>query len=68
MLRFTGLLSLLAHGLYTKVEKCEFHKTELLFLGYRIGPWRVGMEENKVAAVSESHYGKRIAMVLGVCY
>lgn len=43
---------LLDHGLYAKAEKCEFHKTELSFLGYLIGPWGVGMEENKVLSMS----------------
>lgn len=30
---------LLTRGLYAKAEKCEFHKTELTFLSYHIGPW-----------------------------
>lgn len=29
---------LLKHGLYIKAEKCEFHQTELSFLGYCINP------------------------------
>lgn len=44
---------LLAHGLYAKVEKCDIHKLELSFLCYRISPRGVGMEENKVASMSE---------------
>lgn len=46
------LQCLCKHGLYIKAKKCEFHKEELSFLGYRIGPRAVSMEENKVAAVS----------------
>lgn len=41
------------HGLYTKAEKCEFHQSKILFLGYRIGPEGVAMEGGKVAAVTE---------------
>lgn len=41
------------HGLYAKSKKCEFHKKELSFLGYHIGPQGLGMEGNKVAAVSK---------------
>lgn len=47
------LRCLLDHGLYVKAKKCECHKTELTFLSYHTGPVGVGMEENKVSAVSE---------------
>lgn len=33
--------------------KCEFQKTELSFLAYRIGQQGVGMEDVKVTAMSE---------------
>lgn len=32
------LCRLLDHRLYVKAENCEFHKKEIAFLGYRIGP------------------------------
>lgn len=35
---------LIQHNLFAKVEKCEFHKTEISYLGYRIGPKGVAME------------------------
>lgn len=41
---------LLAHGIYAKAEKCAFHKREIAFLGYRIGPDGVRMERSKVSA------------------
>lgn len=44
---------LLDHELYVKAKKYDFHKPEILFLGCRIGPLGVNMEEIKVTAVSE---------------
>lgn len=50
--RHVRLVLSLAYGLYVKVEKCKFHKKELSFLGYRIGPSGVNMEESKVTAMT----------------
>lgn len=47
------LQRLLAHGLYVKAEKCEFHNTELSFIGYVIGPRGVDMEEKFISVVTE---------------
>lgn len=41
------LARLLHHHLYAKAEKCEFHKTEISFLGYRIA-----MEQDKLSVVT----------------
>ncbi|KAK3545982.1 hypothetical protein QTP70_018649 [Hemibagrus guttatus] len=39
--------------LFVKLEKCEFHRTTVTFLGYVISPRGVEMDTNKVRAVSE---------------
>ncbi|KAK3516017.1 hypothetical protein QTP70_001703 [Hemibagrus guttatus] len=39
--------------LFVKLEKCEFSRTTVTFLGYVISPWGVEMDTNKVRAVSE---------------
>ncbi|KAK3530084.1 hypothetical protein QTP86_011902 [Hemibagrus guttatus] len=39
--------------LFVKLEKCEFHRTTVTFLGYVISPRGVEMDTNKVQAVSE---------------
>ncbi|XP_042612294.1 uncharacterized mitochondrial protein AtMg00860-like [Cyprinus carpio] len=39
------------HQLYAKAEKCEFHLTAILFLGYVISQEGVAMDESKVNAV-----------------
>lgn len=49
----TVLLRLLAHELYAKAEKCEFHVCEISFLSYQIGPGGVVMDDRKVRAVVE---------------
>lgn len=36
-----------------KAKKCEFHKSEIAFLGYRIGLGGVAMDDRKVKAVTE---------------
>jgi hypothetical protein len=38
--------------LYLKPSKCEFHKEEVVFLGYVIGPNGVRMDPSKVAAIT----------------
>ena len=45
------LKKLLENRLYVKLEKCEFHKTEVQFLGYRVSSHGVQMDEGKIKAV-----------------
>ncbi|KAI2664190.1 Transposon Tf2-9 polyprotein [Labeo rohita] len=44
------LQRLIAHQLYAKEEKCEFHLEKISFLGYVISPEGVSMDERKVNA------------------
>ncbi len=45
------LRRLMQHQLYIKAEKCEFHQTQVAFLGYVISQEGVTMDDNKVKAV-----------------
>uniref|UniRef100_A0A3B3BMY4 Gypsy retrotransposon integrase-like protein 1 n=1 Tax=Oryzias melastigma TaxID=30732 RepID=A0A3B3BMY4_ORYME len=45
------LQRLIAHRLYAKQEKCEFHQTSISFLGYVISAQGVAMDQGKVDAV-----------------
>ncbi|KAL0192337.1 hypothetical protein M9458_010633, partial [Cirrhinus mrigala] len=45
------LQRLMQHQLYAKLEKCEFHQTKVLFLGYVISSEGVAMDDSKVRAV-----------------
>ncbi|KAL0150908.1 hypothetical protein M9458_053827 [Cirrhinus mrigala] len=45
------LQRLIAHQLYAKEEKCEFHQDNISFLGYIISADGVAMDEKKVNAV-----------------
>ncbi|KAK3561116.1 hypothetical protein QTP86_028309, partial [Hemibagrus guttatus] len=47
------LARLQRHHVFVKLEKCEFHRTTVTFLGYVISPRGVEMDTNKVRAVSE---------------
>ncbi|KAL0164219.1 hypothetical protein M9458_039972, partial [Cirrhinus mrigala] len=47
----TVLQRLIAHQLYAKEEKCEFHRGRVSFLGYIISSEGVAMDEKKVNAV-----------------
>ncbi|KAI7799920.1 hypothetical protein IRJ41_019309 [Triplophysa rosa] len=47
------LQRLIQHQLYTKMEKCEFHQSSMVFLGYFIGSEGVAMDDKKVRAVVE---------------
>ncbi|KAK3563887.1 hypothetical protein QTP86_004832 [Hemibagrus guttatus] len=47
------LARLQRHHLFVKLEKCDFHRTTVAFLGYVISPRGVEMNTNKVRAVSE---------------
>ena len=42
---------LLQHKLYAKVEKCEFHKDQMTFVGYLVSQEGIGMDPAKVSAV-----------------
>ena len=39
------------HKLYAKVEKCEFHKDQMTFVGYLVSKEGIGMDLAKVSAV-----------------
>lgn len=47
------LSRLLENQLYVKLEKCEFHQTEIQFLGYIVSSRGVQMDEGKIKAVTE---------------
>ena len=39
------------HQLYAKVQKCEFHKPQMTFVGYMVSQDGIGMDPAKVAAI-----------------
>ena len=39
------------HQLYAKVEKCEFHKDHMTFVGYLVSKEGIGMDPAKVSAI-----------------
>ncbi len=41
------------HHLYLKMEKCEFHRSTVQFLGYVIGQNGIRMDQGKVTAIRE---------------
>ncbi len=45
------LKRLIQHQLYAKIQKCEFHQTQISFLGYVINSEVVTMDDSKVQAV-----------------
>src|SRR5271169_3060821 len=47
------LKKLLDHGLYVKLEKCEFHKQRISFLGYIISPEGIEMEPSRISTITE---------------
>ncbi|KAK3565579.1 hypothetical protein QTP86_012893 [Hemibagrus guttatus] len=49
----TVLTRLKNHELYAKLEKCEFHRTTLSFLGYVLSLQGVEMDQAKVTAVTD---------------
>ncbi|KAI5615365.1 hypothetical protein C0J50_10790 [Silurus asotus] len=50
----TQILALLQkHQLYLNLPKCEFHRSEIQFLGYVINAAGIRMDERKVAAVRD---------------
>ena len=40
------------HNLYAKIEKCEFDKEEMTFVGFLVSKSGIGMDPAKVAAVT----------------
>ena len=40
-------------GLYVKLQKCEFEKTEVGFLGYTVSPTGISMEKDRVETVRD---------------
>ncbi|KAI2646638.1 Transposon Tf2-8 polyprotein [Labeo rohita] len=47
------LLKLRQHHLYLKLEKCEFHKPSVQFLGYIISAEGVQMDQGKIHAIQD---------------
>ena len=45
------LQCLLYHGLYAKLEKCEFHVQETQFLGFIISPDDIAMDPEHIAII-----------------
>jgi len=45
------LATLQEHGLYAKLEKCEFDKSSMVFLGYVISPNGIFMDKSKVRTI-----------------
>jgi hypothetical protein len=45
------LATLREHGLYAKMEKCEFDKSSVAFLGYVISPDGIFMDKSKVETI-----------------
>ena len=39
------------HRLYAKIQKCEFHKEEMTFVGYMVSKAGIGMDPAKVSAI-----------------
>lgn len=58
------------HGLYAKLEKCEFHQTSISYLGYVISPDGISMDKSKVSAINDwsaPKSQKDIQVFLGFC-
>lgn len=47
------LTHLKQHNLFVKLEKCEFHRETITFMGYVLSPNGVEMDQTKVKAVTE---------------
>ena len=47
------LKKLLEHGLYVKLEKCEFHVQEISFLGFVISPKCISMDPARISTISD---------------
>src|SRR5436190_24161110 len=47
------LEKLLAHGLFVKLEKCEFHVQKISFLGFVISPEGISMDPARISTISD---------------
>jgi hypothetical protein len=64
------LQKLLDHDLFLKLEKCQFHKKEVKYLGVIIGGGKVKMDPIKVKGITEwpiPHTVKEMQSFLGFC-
>ena len=50
------------HGLYAKLEKCEFDVTSIDFVGYVISPTGLGMDPKKVASFKTGLFPRLLRM------
>ena len=41
------------HRLYAKIEKCEFHKPSMTFVGFMVSAEGIGMDPAKVSAITD---------------
>ena len=57
------LTKLREHGLYAKLEKCEFHCSSVEFLGYIISPDGITMDKRKIVVICEWDASKRVKEV-----
>ncbi|KAK3554967.1 hypothetical protein QTP86_001853 [Hemibagrus guttatus] len=57
------LLRLLDNHLYIKLEKCEFHATQVQFLGFIFKPGCIQMDPQKVQAVTDWHTASSVKEV-----
>ena len=51
------------HKLYAKVEKCEFHKDHMTFVGYMVSKEGIGMDPAKVSAILDWPIPKNVKEV-----
>src|SRR5439155_16134980 len=47
------LKKLLEHGLFVKLEKCEFHVQKISFLGFVISPEGISMDPARISTISD---------------
>ena len=52
-------------GLYSKVEKCEFHRQTIAFLGFVIGENDVSMDADKISTIEDWPVPKSMKEILG---
>jgi len=66
----TVLKLLIDHGLYAKLEKCDFHVTETTFLGFTVSINGLTMDKNKIKSVLDWPTPKNLKELqsfLGLC-
>src|SRR5213083_2747646 len=47
------LKKLFAHGLFVKLEKCEFHVQKISYLGFVISPEGISMDPARISTISD---------------